>query len=87
MGGPDGYDGANYGTKGVASVLNYPGSRGGHTAALHPLSNSMLIFGGYQIGSTGGFLNDVWSIPLNFSINESIPAKITSKCNHDSIEC
>ena len=79
MGGPL-ESGANYGTKGVASVLNYPGNRVGHTTVFHALSNSMLLFGGYvqEYGSTGS-MNDLWSIPLNFTIKESISAKVSSK--------
>jgi len=36
-----------YGTKGVASVNNYPGSRYMHPMVFHPSLNCLFVFGGY----------------------------------------
>jgi hypothetical protein len=35
-----------YGTKGVSSVNNYPGSRSGHSMVFHPSLNCIFVFGG-----------------------------------------
>jgi hypothetical protein len=44
--------GANgvYGTKGVASVNNYPGSREAHSMVVHPSMNCLFVFGGFNGG-------------------------------------
>ena len=51
--------GANYGTKGVASLTNSPGSRYGATAITSDNGNLFLIGGSPY--SSANFLNDLWS--------------------------
>ena len=36
-----------YGTIGVSSANNYPGSRTGHSVVLNPSMNCFFVFGGY----------------------------------------
>jgi hypothetical protein len=43
-----------YGTKGVSSVNNYPGGRGGHSMVFHPLLNCLFVFGGFGYAATYG---------------------------------
>jgi N-acetylneuraminic acid mutarotase len=68
-----------YGTKGVASVHNYPGSRDDHSMVFDPIQNCIYIFGGYGYAqSTGmtffnsihthinvGWLNDLWMFNIS----------------------
>jgi hypothetical protein len=39
-----------YGTKGVPSVNNYPGSRYAHSMIIHPSMNCLFLFGGHNGG-------------------------------------
>ena len=55
-----------YGTKGVPSVSNYPGSRLRHSMVFHPLINCLFVFGGGGNGaSTAQGLFDVSSVESN----------------------
>ena len=48
-----------YGTKGVSSANNYPGSRYGHSMVLHPSLNCLFVFGGegYATSATLGMFS------------------------------
>ncbi|MBK7666877.1 MAG: T9SS type A sorting domain-containing protein [Sphingobacteriaceae bacterium] len=63
-----------YGTIGVSSPSNYPGSRKGHLTWADA-SNNLWLFGGFGIPATTstGHLNDLWkySIASTASVNES----------------
>ena len=37
-----------YGTKGVPSVNNFPGSRRAHSMVFHPSMNCLFVFGGHD---------------------------------------
>ena len=53
-----------YGTKGIYSPSNVPGSRQSHTSTLY--NNTMIIFGGNGYdNSSSGRLNDVWQFDFN----------------------
>jgi len=41
-----------FGTKGVSSVSNYPGSRKGCYMVFHPSSNCLFVFGGLGLAAT-----------------------------------
>ena len=45
----------DYGTKGVASVDNYPGARYDHSMVLNPSTNCLFVFGGFGFSILGMF--------------------------------
>ena len=54
-----------YGTKGVSSESNHPGSRSGHSMVFHSSINCLLVFGGY--GSVASSTYGMFPVILNHS--------------------